>query len=65
MWELIYLWSVKYSYTRDYLSGNSLVVALADGERWMKTQIDVQREDQAWILVGYTKLQLVWISQMY
>ena len=58
MWELIYLWSVKYSYTRDYLSGNSLVVDLADGERWMKTRIDVQQEDQAWILVGYTKLQL-------
>ena len=56
MWELIYLWSVKYSYTRDYLSGNSLVVDLADGERWMKTRI--QREDQPWILVGYTKLQL-------
>ena len=58
MWELIYLWSVKYSYTRDYLSGNSLVVDLADGERWMKTRIDVQGEDQPWILVGYTKLQL-------
>ena len=58
MWELIYLWSAKYSYTRDYLSGNSLVVDLADGERWMKTRIDVQGEDQSWILVGYTKLQL-------
>ena len=58
MWELICLWSVKYSYTRDYLSGNSLVVDLADGERWMKTRIDVQPEDQPWILVGYTKLQL-------
>ena len=31
----------------------------------MKTWIDVQREDQSWMLVGCKKLQLVWLSQTY
>ena len=65
MWELIYLWSFKYSFMPDYLSGNSVEVDLADGEGWMKTRIDVQPGNQPWMSVGYKKLQLVWFSQMY
>ena len=48
----------------DYLSRNSVEVDLAGVERWMKNQIEVQREDQPRMLVGYKKLQLVWFSHV-
>ena len=63
MWELMYLWSFRYLFMPDYLSGNSVEVDLADVERWIKKRIDVQRKDQPWMLVGYKKLQLVWFSR--
>ena len=65
MWELIYLWSFKYLFMPDYLSGNSVEADLADVERWMKKRIEVQREDQPWMFVGIHKVLTSLVLPMY